>query len=170
MKIYYSKFFQDYIFVIGGQPYLILEGVNFFSESSVFVPVDRNHLKNSRMHKREEEFYSSHRLAWLYVHGVWPKNFIDHINGDKSDNRICNLREATRRENAQNLKIHRAGKLAGCSYNKKINKWNARMTINKKYINLGFYETEVEAHLAYKNACSSLSETTTRLQKLRDGK
>ena len=55
MKIYYSKFFQDYIFVIGGQPYLILEGVNFFSESSVFVPVDRNHLKNSRMHKREED-------------------------------------------------------------------------------------------------------------------
>lgn len=120
--------------------------------------------------KLDNKFYSSHRLAWLYVHGVWPKNFIDHINGDKSDNRICNLREATRRENAQNLKIHRAGKLAGCSYNKKINKWNARMTINKKYINLGFYETEVEAHLAYKNACSSLSETTTRLQKLRDGK
>jgi hypothetical protein len=54
MKIYYSQFYQDYIFVIGGQPY-------FFAHSEVYqdalcmVPVSPNHLKNSRMHKREED-------------------------------------------------------------------------------------------------------------------
>ena len=37
--------------------------------------------------------YTSHRLAWLYVHGVWPSDQIDHINRNRSDNRIANLRE-----------------------------------------------------------------------------
>jgi hypothetical protein len=44
--------------------------------------------------------YAAHRLAWLYVHGRWPVDLIDHINGDKQDNRIANLREATASENA----------------------------------------------------------------------
>lgn len=50
--------------------------------------------------------YLAHRLAWLYVHGVWPDpdKVIDHINRDRSDNRICNLREATGVENARNTK------------------------------------------------------------------
>jgi hypothetical protein len=46
--------------------------------------------------------YLAHRLAWLYVHGEWPENLIDHINNNRSDNRICNLRKATKTENNRN--------------------------------------------------------------------
>jgi hypothetical protein len=46
--------------------------------------------------------YAAHRLAWLYVHGEFPKDEIDHINRIRGDNRICNLREATHKENCRN--------------------------------------------------------------------
>ena len=42
--------------------------------------------------------YRAHRLAWLYVYGTWPKHDIDHINRNRSDNRICNLRDVTRQQ------------------------------------------------------------------------
>ena len=48
-----------------------------------------------------KQFYA-HRLAWLYCHKVWPKGEIDHINGNKQDNRIENLRDVTQQSNAQN--------------------------------------------------------------------
>lgn len=54
MKIYYSFYFQDYIFVIGGQPYLIKDANNYDS-AMILVIVNPNHLKNSRMHKRQED-------------------------------------------------------------------------------------------------------------------
>ena len=53
--------------------------------------------------------YKAHRLAWFYVYGVWPKNEIDHINGCKSDNRIANIRDATRDMNNQNLRSSKTG-------------------------------------------------------------
>jgi hypothetical protein len=53
------------------------------------------------------EMFLMHRLAWFYVHGRWPVADIDHINGDRDDNRLCNLREATRQQNIQNSKRRR---------------------------------------------------------------
>lgn len=50
-------------------------------------------------------FYLAHRLIWLYVHGKWPSKNLDHINGDKLDNRIDNLRECTVSQNAMNTAI-----------------------------------------------------------------
>jgi hypothetical protein len=52
--------------------------------------------------------YQAHRLAWLYVYGEWPKHCIDHINGNKADNRIENLRDVTVETNTQNLRRARA--------------------------------------------------------------
>lgn len=53
MKIYYSFYYQDYVFVIGGKPYLMDAMVS--TAGVILIEVDPNHLKNSRMHKREED-------------------------------------------------------------------------------------------------------------------
>jgi hypothetical protein len=100
---------------------------------------------------RKEIF--SHRLAWLYVYGYMPKNFIDHINGIKSDNRIENLREANRCENYQNQKVvqkrNKSSKFLGTSFNKHANKFTAQIQIYGKKTHLGCFETAIEAHNAY---------------------
>jgi len=93
--------------------------------------------------------YKAHRLAWLYVYGEWPKNYIDHINGIRNDNRIENLQDVTKRKNQQNQKLHRQGNLVGASYHKASNKWQARILINGIRIYLGLYNTELEAHNRY---------------------
>lgn len=97
--------------------------------------------------KRKKFF--QHRAAWLYVHGTWPKNQIDHINGVRHDNRICNLRDTTQRENCQNRKEHREGRLVGSSYYSKQKKWRACIGIGKTVNHIGFFATEEEASKAY---------------------
>ena len=49
-----------------------------------------------------DKLYKGHRLAWFYVHGAWPKDQIDHVNGKRDDNRLENLRECTNAQNSQN--------------------------------------------------------------------
>lgn len=93
--------------------------------------------------------YSAHRLAWLYVYGVWPDGQIDHINGDKLDNRICNLRVATTSENKQNMRKARSDSrsgLLGASWHTKSGKWRAAIQINGKKKHLGYFDTPEEAH------------------------
>ena len=89
-----------------------------------------------------------HRLAWFMYYNKWPNNYIDHINGIKTDNRIENLREATNQENQQNRYYHRQGKLVGCTYHNK--KWRARVQLNNKSIYIGHYNSELTAFEAYK--------------------
>jgi hypothetical protein len=74
---------------------------------------------------------------------------IDHINGCKNDNRVLNLRIVSARENNSNKKSHRNGKLVGCYFNKKANKWHSQIKINKKRIHLGYFDTEQLAHEKY---------------------
>jgi hypothetical protein len=100
--------------------------------------------------------YPAHRLAWLYIHGKWPKNQIDHINGITNDNRIENLRDVTNRKNQSNTHKHRNGKLVGCYFHKNNKKWQARIHINGKQKHLGYYNTSQEAHEAYINKLKEL--------------
>jgi len=95
--------------------------------------------------------HGAHRLAWFYVHGEWPE-VIDHINGDRSDNRIANLRNVTQSENMQNLKKAPASSksgLLGAHRFGRSKKWTARIRIGGVSVRLGSYDTAEEAHASY---------------------
>ena len=100
--------------------------------------------------------YYAHRLAWFYVYGVWPPDDTDHINGNPSDNRIANLRLATRSQNNWNTSSRRSTKPLSsvfkgvCAHKKsKKNPWHAQITVHDKNINLGYHPTEESARDAY---------------------
>lgn len=97
----------------------------------------------------DKKRYLAHRLAWLYEYGVWPANQIDHINGIRSDNRIENLRDTTQRENTQNFKCHRDGKLPGVRFKQGLKKpYQSSFELNGKKIHCGYFFTEEEAYIA----------------------
>jgi len=83
----------------------------------------------------------AHRLAWLYEYGELPK-LIDHINGDKKDNRICNLRKASYAENVYNSKVRSDNKsgVRCVSWNSRTSKWEVRVKINGKLQSFGNYK------------------------------
>jgi len=95
----------------------------------------------------DRKIYKSHRLAWLYMNGAFPNGQIDHINRIKTDNRICNLREASPSENQQNHPLHsdNTSGFTGVSWVKRINKWRAEIKHNGKNIHLGYHKTIEEA-------------------------
>lgn len=96
--------------------------------------------------------YLAHRVAWLYVHGVWPEKHLDHINGDKGDNRIVNLREADDQLNIENIRVPKASNscgFLGVVLHKQSGIWRARLQVNKVGIHIGMYATPEEAHEAY---------------------
>ncbi len=99
--------------------------------------------------------YLGHRLAWFYVHGIWPK-FIDHIDRDRGNNRICNLRECDQLENAWNTSISKLNSsgVKGVYWNKDSKRWHAQGSLNRKRINLGFFQDIDEAREAYEKFCS----------------
>ncbi len=88
--------------------------------------------------------YFAHRLAWFYVHKAWPKHYIDHLNHNRSDNRIANLRDVRSGPNLHN----RAKEPEGVFKSKDRNGWSAHIGVKGKNHFLGRYETEVEARAA----------------------
>jgi len=86
--------------------------------------------------------YLAHRLAWLYVNGKMPKEQIDHINHDRTDNRICNLRCVDRSTNQKNKSIGKNNKsgFMGVSWDLYMKKWKVGIKVNKKSIHLGYFE------------------------------
>lgn len=101
---------------------------------------------------RRLKFYA-HRLAWLFVYGRWPDGLIDHINGDKTDNRIGNLREASAEVNMQNIRrAYRNSKsgLLGASF--RNGRWHAKIRVDGVDRLLGKFATAEEAHAAYVTA------------------
>ena len=95
--------------------------------------------------------YRAHRLAWLYVCGVWPIKDLDHIDRDRTNNLIENLREATRTENNCNvgLQSNNTTGFKGVSFHKANVKYLARANLNGKSIYLGLFPTAELASAAY---------------------
>ena len=102
----------------------------------------------------DNRLYKAHRLAWLYVYGRWPANDIDHINGVRDDNRIANLREATRSQNIANARGTRKNKsgFKGAYFLKRERKWLACITVCGKRQHIGLFTTAAGAHAAYVKA------------------
>lgn len=110
------------------------------------------------MLKVDGKQYRAHRLAFLYMYGKWPKGQVDHIEGDKADNRMSKLKVVTSRGNQSNRYTHRNGRLVGTSFHKMTGKWQAKIVFDKKAVYLGLYTTEKEAHEAYIKALNGLNE------------
>lgn len=89
-----------------------------------------------------------HRVIFLMFHGYLPK-YIDHIDGNPSNNKIENLREATQSQNMANSSRTNKKKLKGTTFCKKQKKWISAIMINYKRIHIGYFKTELEAHNAY---------------------
>ncbi|WP_186276154.1 HNH endonuclease [Burkholderia gladioli] len=97
--------------------------------------------------------YYMHRLAWFYVHGKWPARAIDHINGDRTDNRLANLRDVSQAENMQNVRRPKAYSSTGLlGVAKCRDKFRAEIRINGRKKHLGTFDTAESAHLAYMDA------------------
>ncbi len=97
--------------------------------------------------------YYLHRLAWQYVYGKPPKNQIDHINCIKTDNRICNLREATATQNAHNMLSRKnISGYKGVYFERRTGKWFSAIRANGKSIHLGTFNAPQKAHDAYAKA------------------
>ena len=93
--------------------------------------------------------YRAHRLAWMYVYGEFPQE-IDHINGDPSDNRLINLRLATRAQNVANTKKKKnSGNLLKGVTPARNSCYRAQIRVQGKNTYLGTFATEQDAHVAY---------------------
>lgn len=109
-----------------------------------------------------KQLYKAHRLAWFLYYGEWPKNQIDHINGDRSDNRIANLREATASENQANKRAW--GKYKKGTVRSPSGRFVAMIRKNGQRTYLGTYDTEDEAHEVYCRHASYLHGEFARAQ------
>lgn len=102
--------------------------------------------------------YRAHQLAWLHAHGEWPEKLLDHKDGDKENNRISNLRNATNRQNRFNDKGHpRKNDLPrGVRKNSMNGRFRAEIKINGKSKNLGTFDTPEDASEFYQLAADML--------------
>lgn len=107
----------------------------------------------------------AHRLAWLYVHGEFPKHQIDHINGVRTDNRIDNLRDVAPRVNNENRRRvrsdNKSSRMTGVSWHVHSAKWRARIWQKGTEHRLGLFDTPEDASAAYLEAKRRLHEGCT---------
>jgi hypothetical protein len=102
------------------------------------------------------------RLAWFYTTGAWPKDQIDHIDGNKSNNRFANLREATPSQNTQNQRrAMRTNKLGILGVILARGKFRAQIWFDGKNKFLGYFATAEAAHAAYLAAKRKFHPTCT---------
>jgi hypothetical protein len=98
--------------------------------------------------------FMAHRVIWLLQTGKWPDSEVDHIDGDRSNNKWENLRLATHSQNNMNksaLSNNTSG-VKGVFWNKRIQKWQSQIGLNGKRIHLGYYENIKDAAAAYASA------------------
>jgi hypothetical protein len=110
--------------------------------------------------------YEAHRLAWFYVHGEWPADFVDHVDGDGLNNRLSNLRLASRAENQWNVGAPRTNTsgIKGVSWHSRNKKWVATLRRHGKKVHLGYFRTKEEAQDAYQKAVPTFHGEFARVE------
>jgi len=97
--------------------------------------------------------YYAHRLAWMHFYGSCPAGDVDHIDGNKSNNSIANLRDVSHSVNLQNqkraAKSNKSSGLLGVSFDKSRSLWSAKLKLNGATHNIGLFDTAEKAHAAY---------------------
>jgi hypothetical protein len=139
---------------------LVLELLTYCPNSGVFVwnnrmgaNVNKGDIAggvNSLGYRRirlNGKYYSAHRLAFLIAEGSFPNGHVDHINQNRSDNRLENLRVVSVSGNGKNRSLgsNNTSGIIGVTFDKKVSKWKARVTHEKKRILIGYYDKLDEA-------------------------
>lgn len=101
--------------------------------------------------KSGRRYVYGHRLVWAVENGRWPKDQLDHVDGDRGNNLISNLREASSADNAQNRakRADCSSSYIGVSWSKRWGCWKANIQVGKAKIYLGSFKNEGEAFAAY---------------------
>lgn len=97
--------------------------------------------------------YYAHRVIWALHYGAWPRN-IDHIDGDRANNPITNLRSVEHLANMQNKKLYSSSSSGthGVAWNKRASKWQCYITVDRKRRHIGYFTSKTDAIAARKNA------------------
>lgn len=120
-------------------------------DSEAFTYIHDNGYRRGYINRRR---YYAHRVAWAIHFGAWPQKSIDHINHDRQDNRLSNLREADHKTNGRNRKLSSNNKSGfnGVGWVKRVSMWQARIKINGKLKHIGFYSDITDAVTARRRA------------------
>ena len=107
-----------------------------------------------RVIRVDKVLHYAHRLAWLFISGCLPNEEVDHIDRDRLNNKIENLREATSKQNKANMRVgsRNTSGVKGVSWNKKMGKWSVTANISGRSTNFGCYADKDEAAMIYRNA------------------
>lgn len=121
---------------------ILKKTINFYGYINAGLCVNGN-LKTKRVHILVAEAFLNHKTNRIMV--------VNHINFDRTDNRLENLEIVTNRENTNKKHLKSTSKYTGVSWDKRSKKWMARILVNRKSVFLGRFINEYAAHLAYIN-------------------
>lgn len=114
------------------------------AEKEAFTTVGSSGYREGRIFKTG---YRAHRVIYAVCNGEWPRDEVDHINGIRTDNRIANLRHATRAENGRNQRRPHDNSTGaiGVAFYRHDGTWQARISTGGRSIHLGYFDTKAEA-------------------------
>lgn len=133
-------------------PEVLAKGWNTkYANAEAFTATAGNGYKVGAINYRN---YLAHRIAWLLFYRAWPVNCIDHINGNRADNRIDNLRDVTVSGNARNIRRRSDNKsgINGVCIDNSCGSWRAQIRINGVQIHLGNFADIEDAKRARERA------------------
>jgi hypothetical protein len=122
-----------------------------YAEKEAFTSIGSGGYRIGKIFKKH---FLAHRVIWAMQNGHWPKDHIDHVSGDRTDNRIENIRDAGRRENNRNQKRRsdNTSGVTGVSFMKQTGKWTAYINSDAGFVYLGVYSEKAAAISARRKA------------------